>query len=450
MGEFPAGLFRNSLKMSIIADMKTLGETEPVLKALAKAQPVCWLNPDILPCAEGIALSGFSLAAVEDAAARLQRFAPYIATAFLETRKTSGIIESPVHVASKLQTELQSLWGEKLSGPLLIKLDSRLPVSGSVKARGGFYAVLIYAEQLAQKAGLLLPGQSYERMAAPDMKELFSRYRIAVGSTGNLGLSVGLMGATLGFNVIVHMSADAKQWKKDLLRQYGVNVVEHTGDYVAAVAAGRTEAANSPRTYFIDDENSPELFLGYAVAGLRLPEQLELLGLQFDQKRPLAVYLPCGVGGAPSGIAFGLKLVLGEAVRCYFAEPVQAPAVILGLASGLADKISIADIGLSGKTVADGLAVGRASGLACRAMRHLLNGGFTVQDSCLLYYLRLLAQIEGIRLEPSALAGFEGLHLAMSGKLGDIKEAGAHLVWGTGGGLVPEMEWDNYITSRQS
>ena len=64
-----------------------------------------------------------------------------------------------------------------------------------------------------------------------------------------------------------------------------------------------------------------------------------------------------------------------------------------------------------------------------------------MQDSCLLYYLRLLAQIEGIRLEPSALAGFEGLHLAISGKLGGVKEAGAHLVWGTGGGLVPEMDW---------
>ena len=89
--------------------------------------------------------------------------------------------------------------------------------------------------------------------------------------------------------------------------------------------------------------------------------QPPLLGLG----QSLVVYIPCGVGGAPGGIAWGLKQVFGKRVVVFFAEPTHAPCVVLGLSTGRGSEISCEDIGLDVKTEADGLACGRASPLCC-------------------------------------------------------------------------------------
>ena len=53
----------------------------------------------------------------------------------------------------------------------------------------------------------------------------------------------------------------------------------------------------------------------HTTAALHLRDQLQQQGRRVDAEHPLFVYLPCGVGGAPAGIAFGLRELLGPHVH---------------------------------------------------------------------------------------------------------------------------------------
>jgi D-serine dehydratase len=305
--------------------------------------------------------------------------------------------------------------------------------------------VLKHAETLAIDNGLLRLDDDYSILANDNFKDFFAQYTVQVGSTGNLGLSIGIISAKVGFKVIVHMSQDAKEWKKELLRSKGVKVIEYTSDYSKAVEEGRSLSDNDPKSYFIDDENSKDLFMGYAVGGIRTKKQLDDMGIIIDNENPLFVYLPCGVGGGPGGIAYGLKLMYGDNVHCFFAEPTHSPAMLLGLASGLHDKISVEDIGLDNKTDADGLAVGRPSSFVGKIMDKTLTGAFTIDDYRLYDFLKALYEEEKIFLEPSALAGFLGpIFTSKKYKNENI----THLCWGTGGSLVPDKIRKNLISSN--
>lgn len=321
-----------------------------------------------------------------------------------------------------------------------IKQDNALPVAGSIKARGGFFEVLCHARDLAVQEGIIKSGDSLEGLAHKE--DFFGSYALHVASTGNLGLSIGLMGRALGFDVYVHMSADAKEWKKKILRDKGANVIEYAGDYSLAVRKGREESEKDPKSYFVDDERSLRLFWGYSKAGYDLQEQLPG---QITKENPLFVAIPCGVGGAPGGIAYALKALYGDHVHLFFAEPLEAPAVLLGMASGKGEGISVQEIGLSGDTLADGLAVGKPSGFVCEQMKEVLSGIFTVKDEALQAMQHLLWEKERIKAEPSACAGLllpyylqcsEGKkYLEQEGlQMEDI-----HFVyWSTGGERIPE------------
>ena len=440
--------------MSIEEMMKLRNEA---VRKIAEKKEFVWINPNEINYSEYEKSLPISDAQLKDAEDRLKRFAPFIQKVFPETINTNGIIESPLEEIFNMQKELEKKYNVTIPGKLYLKMDSHLPVAGSIKARGGVYEVLKHAEELAINAGMLSLDDDYSILADEKFRKFFSQFKVQVGSTGNLGLSIGITSAAIGFEVIVHMSADAKQWKKDMLRSKGVTVIEYADDYGKAVEEGRKNSDADPNSYFVDDEKSINLFLGYTVAASRIKKQFDKKGIIIDKKHPLLVYIPCGVGGAPGGVAYGLKRIFKENVYIFFIEPVLAPCMVLGMATGLYENICVRDIGIYGLTHADGLAVGRASGLVSQLMNPILSGIFTLEDYKLYDYLRDLNNSEKIKIEPSSCAAFEGPITLMKyenskkyieEKISKNIENAYHICWATGGRMVPQKDMEKFLTTH--
>jgi D-serine dehydratase len=165
---------------------------------LRSCEPLAWLNaaarPDLTPARlERLPLGRQQL---EEARRRWAALRPLIAALF-PAEATDGTIESPLlplpqltAAAAPLLLPPGALRGGGGAPPrLLLKLDSQLPVCGSVKARGGLYEVLTHAEDVARRAGWLAPGDGADALLRPEVQRQLARrrFKVVVGSTGNLG-----------------------------------------------------------------------------------------------------------------------------------------------------------------------------------------------------------------------------------------------------------------------
>jgi D-serine dehydratase len=406
----------------------------PIVARLRDRLPALWLRPRAAPRTDRTPITPGE---IREAEQRLSRFRPVLAALFTTTNWPAASWDGCIRSALLEYPRQRDL------PALLVKADHDLPMTGSVKARGGVYELLCRVEAVALMEGLVKPGEALTPLLTPAAKTLFSRHRIVVASTGNLGFSIGLVARAFGLEAEVHMSHDAKTWKKERLRRTGANVIEHPVDYTETVARARASASASG-SYFIDDESSRLLFVGYTAAAAELAEQLSERGLKVDSDTPLVVYLPCGVGGAPGGITAGLKMIYGENVRCVFVEPVASACVLAALAVGNGAPVSVYDIGLDNDTIADGLAVPVASALVMSSVGASIDAAAAVPDTAMLEWVRRAWNDAGLRLEPSAASGFAAVSLFLEAtrNAGAALPTGAiHVVWTTGGSQLPEDQF---------
>ena len=417
-------------------DEPDASDGERLIAALRRGEGGVWLRDAARPHRSRLPLTIAELAEAHD---RLDRFAPVLAALF-PGNGWDGRIGSPL------------LTQPATAGlpPLRVKADHALPMTGSVKARGGVYELLCRVEAWAAEAGAVTAGDPLGALATPSGRAPLANRRVVVASTGNLGFSIGLVARAFGVAAEVHMSRDAKDWKKARLRAVGAEVVEHPVDYSRTVALARAAAAMTGAA-FIDDEDSRTLFVGYATAADELAGQLQAQGLVPAPDAPLVVYLPCGVGGAPGGINAGLKARFGDAVVCVFVEPVASACVVAAMAVGGGEPVDVYDLGLNNRTIADGLAVPRASGLVLDAIRGEIDAAVAVPDSAMLTWVASAWEAYGLRLEPSAAAALAaiGPFLAARAAAGaPIPPGAVHVPWTTGGSLLPASEFDALLRAR--
>ena len=121
---------------------------------------------------------GLTIKDMIEAEERLKRFAPYIEAEFPETSESKGIIESPLRKIDNLKTYMENINNTSIKGRLLLKCDSHLPISGSIKARGGIYEVLKHAEDLALAEGMLSYDEDYSILKEEKFKKFFPNTKL--------------------------------------------------------------------------------------------------------------------------------------------------------------------------------------------------------------------------------------------------------------------------------
>ena len=87
-------------------DIKELEKNVPILKDIQEEKEVVWINSDKLPCEEAMKHIELTMKDVDDAEARLQRFAPFIMKCFPETKDRNGLIESVLTPVPKMQEKI--------------------------------------------------------------------------------------------------------------------------------------------------------------------------------------------------------------------------------------------------------------------------------------------------------------------------------------------------------
>jgi threonine dehydratase len=248
-----------------------------------------------------------------------------------------------------------------------LKLETLQP-TGSFKVRGGIAAV------------------SRILSTEPNPK-------IIAASAGNAGLGVAFACALLGVRATIVVPTTVSPAKRDALRQFEVELLEHGDTYDEAEAYGIEQSNNG--AHFVSAYNDPDVIAGQATIAGEICDRLPSVG---------EIIAPVGGGGLVTGIGFAVarRNSSGHAhpIQVHGVEAAESRALSTAVAAGETVPIDV------GRTIADGLAGNLEPGsvtvdLAARYTTSIVG----VDDDALRTSMRFLAYEHGLIAEPSGVAG---------------------------------------------
>lgn len=218
---------------------------------------------------------------------------------------------------------------------------------------------------------------------------------VVAASAGNHAQGVALAASTLGIGATVFMPESAPIPKIDATRQYGAEVRlvgTNLGESVDAALGFADESGGR----FIHPYDDPAIVAGQGTLGLELLEQLPDAG---------TVVIPIGGGGLAAGTAAVLKQSRPE-IRIVGVEAAATPTYVESRRAGTPTDVEPLF------TLADGIAVSRASDFVFAHVEQYIDDLVTVDDAqmtqsvaLLLERAKLLVEASGAAPLAAALAG---------------------------------------------
>ncbi|WP_067963967.1 threonine ammonia-lyase [Nocardiopsis trehalosi] len=214
---------------------------------------------------------------------------------------------------------------------------------------------------------------------------------VVCASAGNFGQAMAYAARSRGLPVHVFAATTASGVKVARMRELGARVVVTGADFDAAKEAAADYAAGRGDCVFIEDGRQPQIAEGAGTIGV------ELAPLQLD-----TVVVPVGNGALAAGVGRWLK-EHSRGTRIVGVCAAGAPAMAHSWRSGRA----VATDGVS--TAADGLAVRVPVPDAVAWMRDTVDDMVLVEEAEITAALRLLRDVVGLVVEPSAAVGIAAL-----------------------------------------
>jgi threonine dehydratase len=258
-------------------------------------------------------------------------------------------------------------------GPVWLKCEN-LQRAGSFKVRGAYLRISRLTPQERERG-------------------------VVAASAGNHAQGVALAAGLLGTRATVFMPVGAPLPKAAATRGYGA-AVQFAGDSVDESLLAAQEFAERTGAVFIHPFDHADVIAGQGTVGLEILEQCP------DVR---TIITGVGGGGLISGIAVAAKAA-NPGIRVIGVQAEGAAAAAVSLRAGTPRRVP-------GRTIADGIAVGRPGDLTFAHLQALVDDVVTVSDEDITRALVLLLERGKLVVEA---AGAVGVAALLSGALTDV------------------------------